>query len=185
MPGTSIPGYPLSLVRTYRLVVRPDIRLAAHGVLSPFVTEAALTQEVSDVVVRELSQTRFGGQVVDVELQRHDDAEALNEIVVALERLEFSFVEATVSKWASSAAAKVIGAAGGFALGTGVSEDLAVGLVASAVGTFIGHLVGDATRQVVGDYEARLNHRGAWVFGEMVPRQQSAPADWQLGTSPA
>ena len=172
-------------MKTYRLVVRPDIRLAAHGLLSPFLTEDALTQEVSDIVVRDLSQAHFGAQVVDVELQRQDDAEALNEIVAALERLGFSFVEATVSKWASSVATKVIGAAGGFALGAGVSENLAAGLVVSAVGTFIGHLVGDATRQVVGDYEARLNHRGVWVFGKMVPRQQSAPTDWQLGTSPA
>lgn len=172
-------------MRTYKLVVRPDIRLAAHGPLPPFLTEDALTQEVSDIVVGELSQTHFGGQVVDVELRRQDDAEALNEIVAALERLGFSFVEATVSEWASGVAARVIGAAGGFALGAGVSENLAIGLVASAVGTFIGHLVGDATRQVVGDYKARLDHRGVWVFGEMIPRQQSAPADWQLGTSPA
>jgi hypothetical protein len=57
-------------MKTYRLVFRPDIRLAAHGLLSPFLTEDALTQEVSDIVVRELSQTHFGGQVVDVELQR-------------------------------------------------------------------------------------------------------------------
>jgi hypothetical protein len=81
--------------------------------------------------------------------------------------------------------AKVIGAAGGFALGAGVSENLAIGLASSVVGTFIGHLVGDATRQVVGDYEARLDHRGAWVFGEVVPRQQDALATWRLGSAPA
>jgi hypothetical protein len=127
----------------------------------------------------------FGRQVADVELRRQDDAEALSEIVAALEGFGFSFVEATVSEWASNVAAKVIGAAGGFALGTGVSENLAVGLVASAVGTLIGHLVGDATRQVVGDREARIDHRGAWVFGELVPCQQDALATWRLGSAPA
>ncbi len=172
-------------MKTYRLVVQPDIRLAAQGLLSPFVTEDALTQEVSDIVVRELSQAHFGGQIVDVGLQRQDDAEALNEIVAALERLGFSFVEATVSEWAGGVAAKVIGAAGGFALGAGLSENLAIGLASSVVGTFIGHLVGNASRQVVGDYKARRDHRGAWVFGEVVPRQQDALATWNLGSAPA
>jgi uncharacterized membrane protein len=82
-------------------------------------------------------------------------------------------------------ATEMMGAAGGFAVGTGISENLAVGLIASAIGTFIGHLVGDATRQVVGDYKARRDHRGVWVFGEMIPRQPSIPADWRPQTSPA
>lgn len=171
-------------MKTYRLVVRPDIRLAAHGLLSPL-TEDALTQAISDVVVRELSGAHYGRQVVDVALRRQDDDEALSEIVAALENLGFSFVEATVSEWASGMAVKAMGAAGGFVVGAGISENLAVGLVASAIGTFIGHLVGDATRQVVGDYRAHRDYRGVWVFGEMVPHQQSVPADWRLGTSPA
>jgi hypothetical protein len=171
-------------MKTYRLVVRPDIRLAAHGLLSPL-TEDALTQAISDIALRELSEAHFGGQVVDVALRRQDDAEALGEIVAALERLGFSLVEATVSEWASGMAVKAMGAAGGFVVGAGISENLVVGLILSAIGTFIGHLVGDATRQVVGDYRAHRDHRGVWVFGEMVPRQPHVAADWRLGTSPA
>ncbi len=171
-------------MKTYRLVVRPDIRLAAHGLLSPL-SEDALTRAISDIAVRELSEAHFGEQVVDVALRRRDDAEALGEIVAALERLGFSFVEATVSEWASGTAVKAMGAAGGFAVGAGISENLVVGLVASAVGALIGHLVGDATRQVIGDYRAHRDHRGVWVCGEMIPRQQSVSVDWRLGTSSA
>jgi hypothetical protein len=170
-------------MKTYKLVVQPDIRLVAHGLLS--LTEDALMQEISDIVVRELSETHFGWRVVDVELRRQDDAEALDEIVAALERLGFSLVEVTVSKWASAMAGKVVGAVGGFAVGAGASENLAVGLVTSAIGTFIGHLVGDAARRIVADYKAQRDHRGIWVFGEMIPRQPSIPADLRLGTSPA
>lgn len=89
-----------------------------------------MTQAISDIAVRELSEDRSA----------------------ALERLDFSLVEATVSEWAGGNAVKAMGAAGGFVVGAGTSENLVVGLAASAVGTFIGHLVGDATRQVVDDY---------------------------------
>lgn len=169
-------------MKTYRLIARPDIRLAVHGLLP--LTEYALVQEISDIVVRELSETHFGWQVVDVELRRQNDAEALDEIVATLERLGFSLVEATASKWATAMAGKMVGAVGGFAVGAGVSENLAVGLVTSAIGTFVGHLVGDAARQIVASYEAHRDHRGIWVFEE-ISRQPSMATDLRLATSPA
>lgn len=168
-------------MKTYKLVVSPDVRLAAHGLLS--LTEDVLVEEISDIVVRELSETHFGRHVVDVELRRQDDAEALDEITLALERLGFSLVEATVSKWASLAAGRVLGGLGGFAVGAGISEDLAVGIVASAIGTLVGHLVGDAGRQIAAEYEARRDHRGDWAFEE-APRQPSVSPGFQPGVLP-
>jgi hypothetical protein len=168
-------------MRTYRLVVSPDVRLAAHGLLS--LTEDVLAEEISDIVVRELSETHFGWRIIDVELRRRDDAEALDEIVLVLERLGFSLVEATVSKWASLAAERVLGGLGGFAVGAGISENLAVGIVTSAIGTLVGHLAGEAGRQIAAEYEARRDHRGRWAFEE-VPRQPSVSPGFQRGILP-
>lgn len=125
-----------------------------------------------------------GWRVVDVELRRKDDAEALDEIVLALERLGFSLVEATVSRWASLAAERVLGGLGGFAVGAGMSDSLAVGAITSAIGTFVGHLVGEAGRQIAADYKAQRDHRGIWVFEE-IPRRTSVSPVFQSGTLPA
>lgn len=169
-------------MKTYKLVVNPDVRLAVYGFLS--LTEDVLAEEISDIIVRELSETHFGWHVVDVELRRRSDAEALDEIVLALERLGFSLIEATVSKWASLAAERVLGGLGGFALGAEISENLAVGIATSAIGTLVGHLVGEASRQIAAEYKARRDRRGIWVFEE-VPRQASVPPGFQPGAIPA
>lgn len=189
-PPTALPfqehaSYPNNpdLVKSYKVVARPDIRLAAHG-LQPL-NEDVLVQALEGAVVREVGETQWGLRVVDVQLRRPSDAEALDEIVSVLEQLGFSLVEATVSEWVREGFERAIAwAFGGFVLGGGISENLLIGLAAFAVGGIAAQWVGAEGHRLEAQFEAQRDHRGVWVYREIPGQPVSAPA-LRPGFSPA
>lgn len=153
-------------MRTYRVVARPDIRLAPGGVAS--LTEDLLAEVLTDAVVHELRETHWGLRVAELQLRRPTDAEALTAIESALEKLGFSLVEAVVRGWVTKAIERgLTGAMGGFVLGGGLSENAIVGLFASVVGGVAGAWTGAEVRNLRAQYDARRDYRGVWVLREL------------------
>jgi hypothetical protein len=162
------------MTNTYRIVVRPDIRYAlSAGISGPVEREltAEMLNAVAGVVVRDLSRTPRGHRVVDVQLERPSHEAALDEIVRALQQLGFSYVEATVSEWASNTVDGIVAGAGSGGLLGIPSKNPVVALIGALAGAVIGGLIGSEAREIVAQYQVRWTPRAGWVFTK-VPHQQ-------------
>jgi hypothetical protein len=165
-------------MKAYRIVVRADLRAALSspgGLVEPLLTEGMLTKNLAGAFVQELSKDQFGHRVINVRLKRQQDEQALEDIVAVLWKLGFTFVEGTVSEWASEAVERAIV----FGLGGGVigapSENISViGLVAAA-GAVVGALTGAKVHKLIARHEARWNYQTSrWVLREIAQQQPSA-----------
>lgn len=174
-------------MKTYKIVVRPDIRLAFPGPVEPPLTEAMLVEALAGVAVRELSENQWGHRTVDVQLQRPTHDQALHEIIGTLQGFGFAFVEATVSEWANEAAQRgFLWAIGGGGTVGAASDNATAALLAALVGGFIGAVTGAEVHKLTAEYRAVWNyHDRCWVFHEV---EQPQPQPWQTlrpGVSPS
>ncbi len=169
------------MTSTYRIVVRPDFRYALSvgmgGPVERELTAEMLVNAIAGVVVRDVSRTPGGHRVVDVQLERPSHEAALGEIVRALKQLGFSYVEATVSEWVSSAVDGLVAGAGSGGLLGIPSKSPLVALIGALVGAVIGGLIGSEAREIVAEYRVRWNPRTAgWVLTKIPSQQPAAPA---------
>jgi hypothetical protein len=168
---------------SYKIVARPDVRFAHAGQIGFPLTTERVVSELGGAVVRTLSEDRRGRTVVDLHLERPTHEEALSEILLAVNRLGFSLVEATVSEWANEVVERaVIGAlGGGGAIGT-ASDDVALARLAAAVGAIVGAWSGAQVQRLAHRYEARLFATG-WQLTE-ISQPQPAVQRLRPGVSP-
>jgi hypothetical protein len=156
-------------MKTFRFLVRPDIRLSAGQL--PSLTEEILVETLVGVAVREVGETQWGLHFADIQLRRPTVEEALNDSEKAFEQLGFALVEVAVSDWATETVGQaLVGRLSGLVIGGGLSENLLIGAFAAAVGSAAGAFAGHEARTLKAEYLARRDFRGAWTFAE-----QAAP----------
>jgi hypothetical protein len=172
------------MMKSYRILAQPDLRLAAHGVTEPQLSERLLNDAIADLRLRGLSKIAVGRAHLDFQLRRPSDAEALDEAVAALERLGFVVVEAVVTEWVSAATQRALIASAGFIFGAGAAESPIVGLGTGAAATLAAELAGVVADRAVAEYLATRDHGGAWSFGE-VPQRAASRTLPEPGFSPA
>jgi hypothetical protein len=171
-------------VNTYKIIARPDIRLAFPGPIEPPLTDYMLVEALVGLTVRELGEDQLGRRTVDVQLQRPTHDQALHEIIGTLQQFGFAFVEATVTEWASQTVERAfLWGLGGGALGA-TSDNPAAALLAAVVGGLIGAATGAEVHKLTAEYRAVWNyHDRCWVFHEV--HQQPSMHSLRPGFSPA
>jgi len=148
---------------TYKLVVRPRLHFVLPG-RGPLLTEGMVLEALTGVVIHELSEDELGNRTLHVELPRESDAEALDALVLFVERLGFSVLEVTVNEWASQILERgLVGLLGGGTLGA-ASDNGAVAFIAAVGGALLGGLSGAEARKLNAEYESRRDAWGAWSF---------------------
>ena len=160
---------------TYRVRVQPERYYGLlHGV--PPLTSESLTRAIEGVVVHEIAQGEHGDSFVDLQIHRPSHEEALNEILVAVQQLGYSWLEASVTEWTDNALAGLF--VGGGACGTAgfSSGDAGLGLMLTLFGSLVGAFVGSFIESAKVVYEVQWNG-----YGWRLVQVQSIPA---LGLQP-
>lgn len=153
-------------MKTYRLKVKPDIRYMAGEI--PRLTQDMLVQSLAGVVVRELGETHYGERIVDVQLERPTDKDALDELTLVLRQLGFSLVEARLSQWVNQALARALGyAAGSLIVGTGISKKPAIGVASSVLTFLVVSAIETEAYKLLAEYEVGRDYAGSWTFREL------------------
>ena len=146
-------------------------------------TADAVARSLAGVTIRELSATEWGQYVVDLQLQRANHDEALNEIFLAFQQLGFSLVEATVSEWVNAAVeGAVLGTLGCGAVGS-TSQDAGIMLLAGAAGAIAGAWAGSRVKDLKVNYQVRRVYPSGWVL-RPIPQDQQTGRAFRPGFSP-
>ena len=162
-------------INTYRLVVRPDIRLARGLPIEPPLTSDMVVGAIPGVVVREVSEHQWGPRVVDVQLDRDTHDQALDDIERAVEAFGFSVAEAVVSEWAGDVTKAAIRSV----IGDAAMEDPVVAFLVAIAADVVGLFVSSEERKLQARYEANRLYFG-WDPGRF--RSSSRPC---RATNPA
>lgn len=153
---------------TYRVRITPQryYGLIAHQV--PALSVESLSSSLTGVVVREISSGDYGDYFVDVQLQRDSHEQALNEILVTVQNLGYSWLEGTVTEWANQTIAGAFagGGVGGIAGGesAGPVGALLFGLLGAVVFAAVGSFI--ESHKVI--YTVQLTTQG-WVLTPQTP----------------
>jgi hypothetical protein len=100
----------------------------------------------------------------------------LDALVLCVERLGFSVLDATVNEWASQILERgLVGLLGGGALGA-ASDNGAVAFVAAVGGALLGGLSGVEARRLKAEYEARRDAWGWLVVPSAAVARRGHPA---------
>lgn len=165
----------------YLLRLQPNVRYSFDLGAAPL-TKEAFEQLVEGAVVHAIEDGGFGyPAVVDVQLDGEPNDQALNAIVMAVERCGYSLIEGEVTQWVDAKAqGALIGLLGGAGGGTRTKNDGIVVLLA-ALGALLGHLAGAQVRKHEIIYRIGRAYPGVPV--ELVPvNDAKAPtitlADW-------
>lgn len=154
----------------YRIRVQPGAyQVFARSLGS--LTEEALTKAIDGVVVREAVSGNRGDTFLNLQLQRQTHEQALNEILVALQQLGYSWLEASVTEYVDNALGGLL--VGGGAMGTaGFSTgDSSFGLMLTVLGALVGIVVGSLIESKKVVYEV------TWTgFGWQLVQVHPAPA---------
>jgi hypothetical protein len=157
---------------TYRIRVQPQ---RYHGLLHGLqpLSANSLVNSIEGVVVRELVNGNPGELSIDLQLQRLSHEQALNEILVAVQELGYSWLQATITEWADNAVGGfVLGGLGCGAAGAS-SGNSEAGLFLAVVGAVVGAVLGSYVESVKVIYEVHWTPTG-WRLVELQPQQ--APA---------
>ena len=162
-------------INTYRLVVRPDIRLARGLPIEPPLTSDMVVGAIPGVVVREVSEHQWGPRVVDVQLDRDTHDQALDDIERAVEAFGFSVAEAVVSEWAGDVTKAAIRSV----IGDAAMEDPVVAFLVAIAADVVGLFVSSEERKLQARYEANRLYFG-WDLRQ-IPQQQPSMQGHQPG----
>lgn len=156
---------------TYRVRIQPS---RYYGLLQvPPLTHESLVAAIEGVVVHELSRDEHGNNFVNVELQRSSHEEALNEILVAVQQLGYSWLEASVTEWTDHAVGGFFfGSLGGGSAGVSTGEG-AVGLFLTVLGAITGAVIGSFIESVKIVYEVQWTGFG-WQLVQVHPAPSPA-----------
>jgi hypothetical protein len=155
---------------SYKLKLEPTLRYPL-----PLTPELVAERLASDALVHGFASHPSGSRVVSVGLQRDRDSheEALNELLLAVEEVGYTFVEAEITKIADRALEMAFGGSVG-GLGIGSRTETAEGAVLGTMaGWCIGLLVGANVKKVEIMYRVQWTSAG-WRFARVPPRQAAA-----------
>jgi len=170
-------------MNTYRLGVRPSQRLALGGRRTAALSSEQLMTQLPGTSVRELSSDDSYHWLVDLELTRDTHEQALNEIIIAVQRLGFDVVNAWVTEWADRAVeGALIGLAGGGTAGS-ASGNAELAAIIALAGNIIGGWAGSQLKRVEKVYELTPSYPSGWVLTP-VPLQKPAEPVLRPGLSP-
>jgi hypothetical protein len=165
----------------YRLRLQPDVQYSFHAAPAPLSNEA-LEQLIEGAVVHEIQSAGFGyPAAVDLQLDQPPDEEALNAILVAIERCGYALIEGEVTQWVDGQAqGALVGFVGGAGCGVSTKND-GLTLILGVVGGLLGHFVGAQVRKHEVICRIKRAYRGAPA--ELVPvNDAKAPtitlSDW-------
>jgi hypothetical protein len=157
---------------TYRIHIQPQAHRSLYFGGQPFSPDA-LASAIEGAVLRQAVQGNHGCYEVDLQLQRPTHEQALNEILVAVQQLGYSWLQATVTEWADNAlGGLVLGGLGGATAGTssaGGEAGMGFGILGAIVGMVVGSFI-DSVKVV---YEVHWTPTG-WKLVEQQP--QAVPA---------
>jgi hypothetical protein len=152
-------------MNTYRLLVQShDVPYLVTRWSASALTKERLSQSLAGVAVRDLSEAGTGRYLLELQLQRPSHDQALSDILVALQQLGYSIVEAMVSEWVSAVVqGLLLGAASGGAVGS-ASRDPRITFVVAAFGAAAGAIAGSGVRNVKVVYQVQRTYPSGWVL---------------------
>jgi hypothetical protein len=169
-------------VKTYDLVLQPDIRRALSVGREPALTAAMLEEALPGCSALEPITHQSGPRRVHLQHDRHTPEQALEEIAAVALRLGFFVGSAIVNEWAGDAGER----AARWLLGDGAVDAAATnpvdGILVYVIGTVVRALVSKEERKLEARYEARELYYG-WTLMEL-PQQSQASRILQPGFSP-
>lgn len=160
-------------MNTYHLSISSVRQHALTRWGAPTVTEDAVAQVVADAAIHSVTQNGFRDYSLVLELQRSTHEEALNDILVGVQRLGYTIVNGTITEWTDrTVETAVAGALGGGGLGL-ASNNLEVTVVAGLAGMIAGAIVGSQLRKVENVYRVQWVYPSGWQFTDVPPHQWS------------
>lgn len=161
----------------YKLNLDPMLRFPAE------LTAGSLAEHLAkDAVIREFGTYPDGSSIVRVELQRDRDSheEALNELLLAVQKVGYSFAKAEITKIADRAIEMAIrGGVGGLGAGS-TTKNREIAAYSAVVGWFAGLFVGANMTKVEVIYRAQRTSTG-WDFIRVAPQPAAARPALQAG----
>jgi hypothetical protein len=157
---------------TYTVRIQPQ-RHHLLASMAPLSNES-LANAIEGAIVHSIVPGDRGGHDLHVQLQRPTHEEALNDLLVAVQRFGYSWVEATVTEWADNMLAGfLLGGLGGGTAGAS-SGDGGTSLALAAIGSVVGAVIGSFIDSVKVVYAVHWNGMG-WQLVELAP-VPAAPA---------
>lgn len=146
-------------------VYRVQARRHTHPGLSSSLSQEALSWVLSDATLLEHALEEQGtvALVLDFECETHQAG--MNEVIVALQKLGYSVLNATVSDWVDrSVEGAVVGVASAAVGARAAKSNLLVGVIAMIGGGVVAHWIGAQMQRLEVVYElARSGNRWTWV----------------------
>lgn len=158
-------------MRIYRIYARRHTHTRLGG---EDLTQEAIRWLIPDAVLLERSRPDSLNVILELELKRDDHLKAINEIVVMMQRLGYSVVDATISADVEQTAATMVTwGLGGGAGAHATAKNPVVTIIAAILGAFAGHKVGTELkrRQIV--YRL-VPSPGGWVLTPVEGEGQAA-----------
>ncbi len=156
----------------YAVQVRPRQLHRLAPPVRPLSAEL-LSSAIDGLRVRQITSFDNGDQAIDVELARDSHEQALNEILIAVEQLGYSWLKASVTEWADNAlAGAIFGCAGGGSVGASSGSGEA-GLLGALLGLVVGAVIGSLIDHVKLIYELQWNGV-AWTLVQVQPAPVAA-----------
>jgi NAD(P)-dependent dehydrogenase (short-subunit alcohol dehydrogenase family) len=159
-------------IHAYKLKLEP--MLWSPAALTP---ESLASRLAGDAVVQRFAAHPSGAHVVSVGLRRDREShkEALNELLLAVQELGYTFVEAEITRIADRAIEMAVGLGVG-GLGAGSATDNAeLALLGAGVGWVVGLLVGANMEKVEVLYRVQWTSAG-WHLTPTSPQPAVRPA---------
>jgi hypothetical protein len=160
---------------TYRVRIQRQRHYALIAHQLPALSQETLVQALGGAIVREISQGDHGNYFVDLQLRRDSHEQALNEILIAVQNVGYSWVEATVTEWADETASGALAGFVGGGIAGGSSGDGGAALLLGLFGALVGAAVGSFIERHKVVYTVHWTARG-WV---LQPQTQQAPTGLQ------
>lgn len=148
-------------MRIYRIYARRHTHPRLGG---EDLSEEAIRWLIPDAVLLERSRPDSLNVILELELKRDDHLKAINEIIVMMQRLGYSVVDATISADVEQTVAAMV--TGGLGSGVGAHATVknpVVTIIAAIIGAFVGHRVGSELKR-----------------GQVVCRLAPSPSGWVL-----
>ena len=157
-------------MNTYRFLAYPRAPLWANPSLQGL-DAAVVRRSIAGAIVHRLERDSFGQFILELQVERVDHGDAMNDIASGLESMGWTLSQAIITEWATQAVAgATFGTGAGAATGLS-SEDPATFLVLTVLGLAVGAVVGSLFSEVRKQYlVTRRPHYmgGGWDFAELL-----------------
>jgi hypothetical protein len=152
-------------MNTYRLRVQILRFGFDHSWGVPDLDTNGLVSALPGATMREFSDAGNWVATLELDLQRPQHVDALNEILLVLQRAGYTILNGTVTEWVTSAAEGAIaGALGGGLIGTTTRDGL--GMLLSTGVLLAGSIVGSNLKRVEKIYQIQPNYLGGLTLVE-------------------